>query len=501
MPTSAGNVTVPQLGGTLSLNGRDSKWHVTDYDVGGNNLLYSSAEILTWESYSNSTVLVLYGGEGETHEAAFTTSSGANLTSGSDVTIQAVNGTVILNWDVSAEEKVVKIGNGLTVYLLWRNDAYNYWPLELEAAAPIGNFTSPSKTKVIVKAGYLLRSAAVDGTSLSLVGDVNATTPISVIGGAPAGLASLYFNGESVDFTQDASGVVSATIEYTESGVSLPDLSSLTWKYIDSLPEIQSSYDDSAWTDADLNFTYNSANALETPVSLYGSDYGYNTGNLVFRGHFTANGDESTLAITTEGGLAYGASYWLGDTFLGSFGGFWSYESYGDTVTLPSNLTSGTEYILTVLVDNMGLDEDWTIGSEEMKEPRGITKYDLAGHDATDITWKITGNLGGEDYIDKTRGPLNEGGLFAERQGYHYPAPPDSNWTTASPFEGITEAGVAFYTTSFDLDFPAGRDIPLSFVFNNATDTGSITWRSQIYVNGYQFGKYGKSTSAPALYK
>ncbi|KAL1962756.1 hypothetical protein VTN77DRAFT_9210 [Rasamsonia byssochlamydoides] len=45
--TSAGNVTIPQLGGTLSLNGRDSKIHVTDYDVGGINLVYSSAEVYT----------------------------------------------------------------------------------------------------------------------------------------------------------------------------------------------------------------------------------------------------------------------------------------------------------------------------------------------------------------------------------------------------------------------------------------------------------------------
>lgn len=48
IPTSSGNITIPQLGGELSLNGRDSKFHVTDYDVGGVNLLYSSAEIFTW---------------------------------------------------------------------------------------------------------------------------------------------------------------------------------------------------------------------------------------------------------------------------------------------------------------------------------------------------------------------------------------------------------------------------------------------------------------------
>lgn len=42
--TSMGPTLIPQLGGKLSINGRDSKIHVTDYDVGGINLIYSTAE-------------------------------------------------------------------------------------------------------------------------------------------------------------------------------------------------------------------------------------------------------------------------------------------------------------------------------------------------------------------------------------------------------------------------------------------------------------------------
>ena len=48
VPTSQGNVDIPQLSSMLTLNGHDSKIHVTDYDVGGTNMLYSSAEIFTW---------------------------------------------------------------------------------------------------------------------------------------------------------------------------------------------------------------------------------------------------------------------------------------------------------------------------------------------------------------------------------------------------------------------------------------------------------------------
>lgn len=83
LQTSAGNITIPQLGGLLSINGRDSKIHVTDYDVGGFNLLYSTAEIFTWAKYGQRTVLVVYGGPDEQHELAVSRTSGATSVEGS----------------------------------------------------------------------------------------------------------------------------------------------------------------------------------------------------------------------------------------------------------------------------------------------------------------------------------------------------------------------------------------------------------------------------------
>jgi hypothetical protein len=57
----------------------------------------------------------------------------------------------------------------------------------------------------------------------------------------------------------------------------------------------------------------------------------------------------------------------------------------------------------------MGFEENGSAGTSDMKTPRGILDYSLSGHDKSDISWKLTGNLGGEDYRDHTRGPLNEG--------------------------------------------------------------------------------------------
>ena len=78
----------------------------------------------------------------------------------------------------------------------------------------------------------------------------------------------------------------------------------------------------------------------------------------------------------------------------------------------------------------------------------------------------MTGNLGGEDNRDHVRGPRNEGAMFAERQGYHLPAPPSEDWEVSNPMKGLQEAGVRFYSTSFELKVPEGYDVPMSFVFN-----------------------------------
>jgi len=503
--TSIGEVTIPQLGaGSLTLKGRDSKIHVTDYDLGGINLIYSSAEIFTWDQSGYKTTLVLYGGADEIHEFALPSSVGAYSTSGSYVTAKAMENYYVVQWKVTPAETVLTFAEaGLTVYLLWRNDVYRWWTLELPAAAPINNFTSPSKSKVIVKGGYLMRSASISGNAVHLVGDINSTTTLEVVGGAE-NWATIYFNNEPLKTTTSSSGTLSAVATYNPPDFSIQSLSDLTWKTINSLPETSPNYDDLLWTVCN-HTTSNNPLALSTPSSLYASDYGYNTGSIIYRGHFTATSRTSpTLKLLIQGGYAFGHSIFLNSTFLSSWPGVSTAENYSHTYPL-TNLKSGQNYVITVLIDHMGLDENFKPGADTMKNPRGILSYNLTGYAQSDVTWKITGNLGGEQYRDKVRGPLNEGALYAERQGYHLPAPPSSTWDTSSPMTGITEPGVAFYTTSFNLSMPAGYDIPLAFVFTNTSASSStskpLAFRAQLFVNGYQFGKFvnhiGPQTNFP----
>lgn len=353
-------------------------------------------------------------------------------------------------------------------------------------------------SSVIVKAGYLVRTAYLQDSSLHLTADFNVTTPVEVIG-APSQAKSLVINGKTAHVKVDKNGIWTTTVAYSAPKLALPSLKDLTWKSIDTLPEVKNSYDDSAWTLANHPYTNNSANPIKTPTSLYSSDYGYHTGTLIYRGHFVANGKEDSFFVHTQGGTAFGSSVWINETYVGSWPGISVNADYSATYTLPT-LQAGKPYVLTVVIDNMGLDENWIVGQELMKDPRGILNYALSGHSASAITWKLTGNLGGEDYRDLVRGPLNEGGLYAERQGFHQPQPPSQNWETSSPFTGLSKPGIQFYSTSFDLDLPQGWDIPLYFNFGNTTSSPAA-YRVQLFVNGYQYGKYvnniGPQTSFP----
>lgn len=122
IPTLAafGNVTIPQMDNTsLTLNGRDAKVIVTNYNIGGATLVYSTAEVFTWHQYKDRTVLVLYGGPGETHELTLAV-TGYKTLEGEIKTI-ATRGYTLINWKADGKRKVVKVGVGapfIYVYLL-----------------------------------------------------------------------------------------------------------------------------------------------------------------------------------------------------------------------------------------------------------------------------------------------------------------------------------------------------------------------------------------------
>ncbi|KAF8204850.1 glycoside hydrolase family 35 protein [Pholiota molesta] len=491
LPTSIGSLTIPTIGGSLTLNGQDSKVHLVDYTAGSTTLTYSTGELLTWATIDGRDVILLYGNSGELHETAIKFTSPApptvKVVSGTGTIKQKVltGGALALQYTTSGQT-VVQVGSNILLYILDRANAYQFWVLHPPAstgALPQYSTANP----IIVKGGYLLRSVSVDGSSLALVGDLNSTANFEIV--APAAQShSVTFNASPLSMIKTSYGTLTASKVPSLPAVTLPTLSALTWKTANSLPEISGSYSDAAWTTANHNSTVNPS-GFSTPVVLYAGDYGYHTGNILWRAHFNATGTETAFTVHLIGGSAFGYSVWLDSAFIGSWEGDAVHSDYEGTFTLPKALAKGSNHTITILQDHQGYEEDWTAASEDFKTPRGILSYSFVGSPSTTVAlWKVTGNLGGESYVDRTRGPLNEGGLFGERQGWHLPGFNDASWAAGKPTTGIAAAGVSFYRTTFSLNIPDGVDYPLSFVVSNSTTNPHF--RSQIYVNGYQFGKF-----------
>ncbi|KAI2637875.1 hypothetical protein GGS26DRAFT_588244 [Hypomontagnella submonticulosa] len=117
--------------------------------------------------------------------------------------------------------------------------------------------------------------------------------------------------------------------------------------------------------------------------------------------------------------------------------------------------------VFSQLIGRVGQDEE-APGTDRIKAPLGIIDFVLTGHVKSDITWNMTGTLGGESYR-ATKAPC-------------FP----SDKASTNPYHLIR--------TGAHLDLPAGYNVPMSFVFANATV--GANYRVQPFVNGWQFGKY-----------
>jgi beta-galactosidase len=121
LPTSQGQITIPQAGQSLSLNGRDSKVMVTDYDVQGTRLLYSTADIFTHQKYDDRIILIIYAGANEHNEFVIqgSTDDVKELQKGGDYTVTEGNSSefVTIGWASSPDRTILQIG-GVHVYLL-----------------------------------------------------------------------------------------------------------------------------------------------------------------------------------------------------------------------------------------------------------------------------------------------------------------------------------------------------------------------------------------------
>jgi beta-galactosidase GanA len=196
-----------------------------------------------------------------------------------------------------------------------------------------------------------------------------------------------------------------------------------------------------------------------------------------------------------------GWSAWLNGELIGSYLGNANLESGNLTITFPTGLVKQSgENVLLVVHDDTGHDEG-------ALNPRGILQASLLSSSGTSLNfsrWRVAGTAGGESNLDPVRGVYNEDGFFAERVGWHLPGFDDSKWpstSSASSTTGLsfTGAGVTFYRTIVPLNIRSGVDVSISFVFSapNATNTA---FRAQLFVNGYQYGRFNPYIGNQVLY-
>ena len=262
----------------------------------------------------------------------------------------------------------------------------------------------------------------------------------------------------------------------------MPTLTS--WKSQDTLPEIQPDYDDSRWTVCNKSSSVNSVKPLTLPV-LYSGDYGYHAGTKIYRGRF--DGRNATGAnVTVQNGAAAGWAAWLNGAYVGGALGSPSAASTSAELAFNHSSLRDRDNVLTIVTDYTGHDED-NVRPAGAQNPRGILGATLLG-EGTFTSWRLQGNAGGEANIDPVRGPMNEGGLYGERMGWHLPGyQPPKHAGTSSPLEGVSNATGRFYTTTFKLHLDEDLDVPIGLQLGSAADTAAVV---QVFMNGYQFGHY-----------
>ncbi|HEV7898654.1 MAG TPA: beta galactosidase jelly roll domain-containing protein, partial [Planosporangium sp.] len=328
---------------------------------------------------------------------------------------------------------------------------------------------------VLVRGPYLLRTASGRDGALALTGDNAHADDLEVFAAA----RTVTWNGRAVRTTPTSSGSRLGTLAAPKP-VALPQLTG--WRHAGESPEAQPGFDDSGWRVAD-KMTTNSVTAPATLPVLFADDYGFHYGDVWYRGRFRGTGRETGVNLSAITGRAGVWSVWLGGRFLGSA------TSGQKTFPFPAGaVRAGADNVLSVLVENMGHNEDYN-SRDSHKEARGLTGATLTGSPLGSITWRLQGGRGGENAPDPdpVRGPMNNGGLYGERAGWSLPGYPDSAWAPASLPTSDPTPGVSWYRTTAVLDLPRGQDTSVGLRID---DDPARHYRAQIFVNGWQLGRY-----------
>jgi hypothetical protein len=205
-----------------------------------------------------------------------------------------------------------------------------------------------------------------------------------------------------------------------------------------------------------------------------------------YRGRFTGP-EPATQALDYGGGGAGLLQAWLDGQYLGQnvlATALASPPTRGTaTFTVPDGLRGDGPHVLAVMVRNDSHNEDGGV-NDAHKEGRG-----LIGVSPLTAAWKIQGNP--ETLTDPIRGPLNNGGLYGERNGWYLPGYADRAWSVRPVPDTLARPGTAWYRTTFQLRVPRGEDATIGLTIGDpAVPRSGGRYRVLIFLNGWNMGQY-----------
>ncbi len=481
--TRDGSYRVP-----VRVNGQDAKMLLADYTMGGQHLVHSTSEILTHLALGGSDLTVLHGRDHEAGETVLRYASRPRVT--------VLAGRVASSFDPKSGDLRLSYTHEGLLQLRIAGGGRRPLLLLLADETTAGSFWRPGND-VLVRGPYLVRTATVAGPALRLTGDTKAASPLEVW--VPPQVTKVSWNGADVAVRRGASGALVAVQPLPGAeDIRLPDLTRAVWRMAEESPEAAPAFDDAPWQAASRTSTSSRTKPDSGQVVLTMDDYGFHYGDVWYRGRFAGAASASGVKLRFGGGGAGLLQAWLDGTYLGQHvlpsGGAQNPPTTGTAaLTIPAALRVPGPHVLAVMVRSDGHNEDGGT-NDAHKEGRGLISVALTDSTGSAlpaaIAWKIQGAQGGEELADVARGPMNNGGLFGERHGWHLPGFPDESWRTATLPAAGARPGTTWYRTTFTLNIPATHDASLGITIGNPAARSSADYRALLFVNGWNMGQY-----------
>ncbi|MFG2512852.1 beta-galactosidase [Streptomyces sp. NPDC048584] len=456
----------------------DAKLLVSGLELGRRKLAYTTAQPMLRMATGRLDVAVFVGRSGEQAQLALDCDVQPEVLRADTEPAWSYDGgrlNLVAPLGVGGLSRVLVKGgdSDVPLVLLFADDAtaLRLWPYE----TPSGS--------LLVYGPAMLRSATLRGSTVHLVGDVVAETGVEVWG--PPGITSVTWNGEPVRTYLGRSGsLVMEGMMPDAPTVTLPALDG--WRRRGGSPESEPDFDDSAWAVADRTSSHSTTPVPEGSPVLFADDYGFHYGDVWYRGRLTDTRDVTSVSLSYGAGAHGLLMAWLDGRPLGSHRMPAPEKGEGTrTATavfeVPGKRRERGGHVLSVLVRPMGHDGD-ARAKDGHKAARGLVAVGFGGRSRS-VEWRLQGATA----PDRVRGPLNNGGLHGERNGWHLPGFDDRGWRAVEFPRRERRQGVAWYRTEFRLDVPADVDASIGLTLD---DDPERAYRAQIFLNGWNLGQY-----------